>query len=388
MDDSVLIISIAFAITAVFMAIIFLVIKRKSQRGLGSKKEAPTAETNQLRHGRWSGQAGNVDYKYQFTRGSKNHPPSLKISVECKSPGSFQIKKETAFDRFFKKIGLCKEIQTQDEQFDKKYYISSDTVPFTTYFFSKSKNRQVVDQLQGMGFNEVVHNGKEMMVRCVPFRPKSGYDVSRLDQAATLLNELTQNIPLAPSPETFSDTPWKRNRILAFAVPILLDIIAFTALIVGLVTYRPLDGFPLVLESLKYSVPSLVFFTWFAFQLLKGRSSSHREFIVVFMLSIFGFLMAGAGGAVFLNGYLDKSDPMLHETVVVDKYISRSDKSKSYYMRVQSWRPGEKTERVRVSYSEYRRIEPDKTEVSVTTRSGRFGYEWLVGFELHLPRKE
>jgi hypothetical protein len=358
------------------MAVVLILVKKKRST---TAPRSGGRQTSVFKPGRWQGRHEGIDYDWQYHRGSQNSPSYLLVSVNCQSPGSFKIKKESAFDRFFKKRGICCEILTHDTAFDDKFYITTNTVNFTGLFFGKSQKRKIINEIYDKGFKEITHNGKVIMARWSPFRSGKNFDMKLIEEIAVLLDQLTKDIPLAPTATAFDSTGWKAKRAAAFAVPILLEILAITALVLGLSKYTPLDGWSLASSTLQLSIPLLLIFFWMAVQLLKGRSSSHRELIVVAVLSIFGFLLAGAGFGMFFNGYLDTAPPVNHETLVVGKYISRSDKSTSYYARVESWRKEGDTETLKISKYEYNRIIPHKTETTVTTRPGKFKYEWLAG---------
>jgi len=378
MNSYILISILVIVSITITLGIVLLLIKKKKSsstpRAAGKQKQP-----SRLKAGKRQANYNGIDYVWQYHRGSQHSPSYLQVSVNCQSPGSFKITKESAFDRFFKKRGICCEILTHDAAFDDKFYITTNTVNFTSLFFGKSQKRKTVNEIYDKGFKEISHNGKVMTARWSPFRSGKNFDMKLIEEIAVLLDRMTKDIPLAPTPTAFDSSGWKAKRTAAFAVPILLGILGITALVLGLMKYRPLDGWNLASSTFKISIPLLLIFIWLVVQLLKGRSSSHRELFAVAALAFFGFLVAGAGGGIFLNGYLDTGQPVNHETLVVKKYISRSDKSTSYYVHVESWRMQGETETIKISKSEYSRILPHKTEATVTTKPGKFKYEWLAG---------
>jgi hypothetical protein len=115
---------------------------------------------------------------------------------------------------------------------------------------------------------------------------------------------------------------------------------------------------------------------------LKGRSSSHREFLIVVLLSLPGFLLAGAGGKIFTNGWLDTSTEVVRETIVAHSWISTSDDDTSYHVEVRSWREGRTVEHLRVSEFFYRQLPRGEARMSITTRSGKWGWEWIEDYSL------
>jgi hypothetical protein len=378
--NSVLLISTLVFVLSLTILGIRLIFAKKWQKVASGKEKKRSAV---LKSGKWQDHHEGVDYSWQYHRGSKNSPSYLDIVVAARSPGSFKITKENAFDRFFKKRGICCEITTHDTAFDDKFYITSNTVNFTGLFFGNTQKRKLVNEIYDKGFKEISHDGKVLRAKWTPFRPGKNFDMRLIGEIALLLSLLGKDMPLAPTPLAFDNSSWKKKRAIAFAVPILLEIVAIASLVTGLIHYNPLDEGKLILSTLKISIPLLIFFLWAAVQLLKGRSSSHRELIVVFFLSLFGFILTGAGLGIFLNGYLDRSPAVDHETLIVGKYISRSDKSASYHARVASWRKEGERESLRIGSNEYYRVFPNKTELTVTTKAGKFNYEWLVKYKIY-----
>jgi hypothetical protein len=125
-------------------------------------------------------------------------------------------------------------------------------------------------------------------------------------------------------------------------------------------------------------LPILILFTWFFIKLLRGRSSSHRELITVFLISLIAFPLAGFGYSGFLNGALDDTPPVIHQVPVINKYYSRSKNNYSYYAIVESWRETENTEKLSISKSFYNFLQPGSSMITITTKSGKFGFEWIV----------
>ncbi|MCK4760952.1 MAG: hypothetical protein KAW12_02045 [Candidatus Aminicenantes bacterium] len=370
------------------IALVAYVIKLLNRKKTASAPGIPGGgQTEELTEGGWRGQHQGINYRGGYYRRGRNRPSSLEVVVDCSSPGSFKITKEIWLDRFFKKLGLCCEISTGDEAFDKKFFITTNTVNFTGLFFSSAQKRSLMNEIYDKGFKEISHDGKVMRAKISPFSPGKNFDMNLIREIAALLGQLAKNMPAAPAPRSFDKTGWKAKRIIAFAVPVFLQIIGVIAIFTGLTDYKPLDGFKFALSTLKFSIPIMIIYLWLPMRLLKGRSSSHREFLIVVFISLVAFISAGGGFSMLLNGKLDKAALVDHHTVVVSKDYSIARRgSKIYYFRVNSWREGVDIESFRIPYRDYRKVVPGKTEVTITTKPGWLGYEWLVHYKLHSPR--
>jgi hypothetical protein len=271
-------------------------------------------------------------------------------------------------------------VETNDREFDDTFFISSDTEGFTREYFRKSDKRRMVTEVFSRGFNEVMHDGKKIVATWKSFPRGKNMEIKTIEEIAAALGLMAGDIPNIYEQESAENIGWKQRRFFAFAVPIFLLVAGIACLVLGLTSFRPLDEGKVIVDSLKFSVPLLFIFLWFSVQLLRGRSSSHRELMGVFALSLFGFIIAGMGGEMTLNGWLDKSKSVVHEVKVMDKYSTRSKDSRSYHVVLESWREGRYSEKLTVRRSYYDQLDPGQSTMLITTKAGKFGFEWLVEY--------
>ena len=325
-----------------------------------------------------------TDYYQLFTPGGKNVPSAYQIKVACPSSGTFSIGRETGFDRLFKSLGITREIQTGYKDFDNKFFINTDAIGFTRTYFMSSEKCRAVDGIFEHGFTKVEHDGKTMAAICSPVAFKKPLDETAIQKVVSSLTVLAQNIHEHPGEDIDQvKKGWKAKRIMAFTIPVLLFIVGIPTFFIGLLAYTPLDKWELFLTSLKYSLPAFLFFLIVAVQLIKGRSTSHRELIIILILSLIAFPGAGMGLGTFLNGWLDKSDATLHTTIVMKKYTTSSKNGKNYHVVLESWRKNKYSESLRISSREYARTKPNITRMRIATKPGHYGFEWIfsTGFE-------
>lgn len=382
---------IIFLVIAAAAVIISTAITLATRRRKNSSTIAGDAAQKGNRLTAWktlSGQVDGVTYEYYYHRGGKDSPPYLEVRVESRRRGSFKVTRETGFDRFFKRLGIAGKISTPDPQFDDFFYITADNEEFAGQFFADKRNRSAVSEIYNMGFTTIRLEKHIFKARWPHFRPKGDFDPGAIEATARKLIEMSRNTPETAEPQMETAPAWKKKRAAVFAVAILLGVSGIAALVYGLINYRPLDSFKLALHTLTFSLPLLIVFTWFAVSLLRGRSSSHRELLAVFLISFFVFPLAGAGFGIFLNGRLDRSKPVEHKTLLLNKYTSRSNKSTSYYMVLESWRTGVEKEKLSISRGSFDAIIPLETRVKVVTRSGKFNFEWLVSYDFYLPGQD
>jgi len=334
--------------------------------------------------GKGKGIYQGIEYTYEYFSGTGDQSSSFKISVACSSEGEFRVVRENAFDVFFKKLGVSREIQTGDPDFDRDFYILTDTVDFATAYFSDEARRRAIRRLFSSGITEVRLNRETLKVQWTPFELSGNPDPAFIEKAVDAMGGLTKEIPRffrrSVNPDS-SGFKWKRR--LGFGVPVFLSIAGGISIVAGMDLYRPLDLAALFIGSLRYSLPCLALFLWLAFLWLRGRASSHRELFILCSLSFSAYLIAGFGGLMVWNGFGDHEEAAVFESVTaVEKYEKKSDSGTTYYVGLRSWRGEGRVERLKIPRNFYGEIIPGKTVMTVSVKPGRLGFEWLYSLRL------
>jgi hypothetical protein len=321
------------------------------------------------------------DYWYKYNLNTNNSKKIFYIQVLLETKCNFKISKETKFDRFFIKRGIASKIMTNEPEFDDKFYISSNNDRFTRDIFSNSKNRRIVKNIFREGFTDIILKKSFLTARIFPYKSKDILKDEIIESTAESLQELSDSIKKLNFQEDININR-KRNQLLIFLIPVLIEIIGLILITAGFIKYTPLDTGSVLFSSLKYTIPISFIFLWWVTRILKGKSTSHRELLILFFISFSAFPIAGAGITVFFNGYLDKSEPSVFKVPIVKKYITVSKNVKHYHIKVRSWRPEERTETLSVSYRDYNSIILNRANVKVVTRKGYYNFEWIVDHQI------
>ena len=382
---------IVVLLTLVFIAVVVVVIpllllERRQKTRLTSlaQKIGGTVKGADIFVGNYQG----ADYRFKYYPGGKNAPSYFQVIVPGTFPGSFQVVRETQRDQFFKRIGISSEVQTNDLEFDKAFYILTDTVEFASRFFLIPENRKIVKELFQAGFGEVGHDGKAITATLIHPPALESIDPAFVQETIPKLSQMLRGTPISPIGEaSIVLAPWKAVRVFAFGISVALILGGFVLSIIGSLYFPPLDGGMLFLDSLRYSVPAFVLFLFFAASLLKGRASSHKELGSLLTLYFFAFPLFGYGLEEFLNGQLDVSPAAPHMATVVSRYTTRSKGSTTYHVEVKSWRKGREREHLTVWVSDYNRVvaAPHHSQMRVVTKPVQLGFEWVVSQEVVKP---
>ena len=325
-----------------------------------------------------------LDFFYEKHPGSRNSPPSFSVSVVCRGTGGgFEVSPEGAVERFFKNAGIDREVQTPEEEFNRRFYIASDTPQFAQDYFLSAEKREAVTRLFDGKASTVTHKGRHVTVT---WKGSSAHadGVTAMKSTAGALAALAKDIPACPDAASSAGTEGQSSSSRTLMIGL-----AAGSLAAGLISviwtstgYPVYDAWKLFLFSLKFSLPALVIFLYFAVTSLAGNSRSHKDILTAGFLAFAGFLMLGAGITGLYNGMKDASPPAGHEAIVLDKRTYKSKNSRTYKLIVQSWRPGNAIEDLPTNRGTFQRVVPGKRKVVVYTRPGKLGFEWFVSYRL------
>lgn len=324
-------------------------------------------------------------YHYRYYAGSRNSPSYFQVSVPCSKDIRFTISREKGTHRFFKGIGISKEIETGDRLFDDEFYISTNSEDQMQQLLSDEKIREKIRDIFANDFKVISYKGRVMETRISPFSPRDDFDVPMIRETSERLNDIAKHIPEEGRTYPAAITPdWKIKRIVAITIPLIIELFGILLLIFGLIKYTPLDKGSVILKGAIYGLPFLALFLPFAFFMVKGRSKSHVWLIIISFISLTAFPAMGAGILVFMNGALDNAPAETYTVSVIRKYDTRSDNSIHYHIVTESWR-GYSEEDISVNRTVYRATKPNQTIMKITTHTGRFGYEWMEDYRLRNP---
>ena len=113
--------------------------------------------------------------------------------------------------------------------------------------------------------------------------------------------------------------------------------------------------------------------------ILRGCFVSLRDLVISVLSLAIGLPLGGTDLLLFLNGALDTSPPVAHETRAITLRRT-TGKNSVYHVMFGSWRPGEKEIELSIGSNLFWKLKLAKNEaVTVTTRRGFLGWERLIG---------
>lgn len=322
-----------------------------------------------------SGTHEGTPYEAQYDEDSEGWA-SLTVRVRAPSAGQFALTKETAGERFSKAIGLSRELQTGDPSFDEEFYIETDAVPFASAFFRSPERRQAIRELCRLGFTSIRHDGTVLEAIWAPFGRSENLDPTVVTRAVAHLGRMAREVP-PPLRTTAVERVATRKikRVLAFAAPgawagaSVLAVMTWDGS-----SYRPLKPIGVV-DALPVTLPLAALCLGLAWALVRGRAMSHRDLWGVAVLCFVALQTSSIALVPVSNGWLDGEPETAHRVRV----LRRRPENR---VALESWRRPGGTEELGVSADLAARLRPPGSVLIVVTKPGRFGYEWIVRYEL------
>ncbi|MBN2011379.1 hypothetical protein JW960_18755 [candidate division KSB1 bacterium] len=321
----------------------------------------------------WNG----LDYSYRYEKKGKSGA-NFSITIPCPTQGSFRLSKMLATDRFFLRTGMSVHVKTGVPLFDDQYFIQTDYPEFAASIFNIEANRLVILHLFKLGFNSIELKNEKLTVSIFPFQFKHQLTKQLAEDVVSHLAKIKNTVPASLAYQPGYSDNWKQKRRLAFWLPSIMGIGGVAALIFSLIKFQPVASGGMFLESLRYSLPAVLFMLWYSAKVLKGRTTSHRDWMLVGGICLIAFVTTAHGVLMFTNGYLDTSETNRYDLRIVDKQRKSSGRNTSYVIYTDSWREGEEMHKFSISSKKFKTVEPGTSMMHVETRAGKWRYEWFV----------
>jgi len=290
------------------------------------------------------------------------------VCVASALPGEFSITRKRDIDSFFRRIGFSIEANTGDAKFDSEFALDGTTREYLQALFSDARNRDLVRELFALGFDRVeLRDGKAAAGKSAA---RELLDLSVVTGAVERLASL--RAPPGAAEATMHAGLGARKIKAGFMA---IAIVATLYLLWELATTQTVVGGWWGIALREWPLIALAYITLAAvtFALLRGRLGAHlgMKYMVIGIAIV---VAAGLAAVVNANEQLDESIPTFHEARVIDKYTT--GRTYRHHVRLQSWRPDLEEVDVTTLPGIYARLQAGQT-VTVATRAGRFGIEWV-----------
>lgn len=336
-----------------------------------------------------------LPYEYAYQHQKNDRIPSFMVAVKAPSEFDFVFKRESAYDRLCKFLGLSVEYQVGEAAFDKLVYIVSNDGHLMGELLTQDHVKERVLAL----FQLDMYQCAVTQIRCAQGRLWATVKVGKQFQHASdfkYLNKVQDRVAalLLPLGDLLqaSRPPSQAKLRDPFIVRAAIVLACSTGLVANglshlLRIFWITDDFTIDVPQLwwyaAYGGGALVVLLVFLALVALGRSA--RTHLVLVELVLVGSI--GAVTTVFaelrdLNAEADSSPVVLASSPVVGKTVSRSRKSGThYYVQVSDWVEPTTLRKIKVSSDFY-----DQAQVGATMefqqRAGFLGVRWVESYAL------
>lgn len=247
-----------------------------------------------VRYFQWASRpkpAGKIAGKPYFLRLHRNKNKSItgfRVGVALEAPVIFSLHKESEADRFFKGLGLAKELQTGDMSFDERVYVTSDHPALHQVLTEHPHARNLVVEALGRGFERVFGDGTVVWLERSAHRKPDQAELKLLAKLGAAFSGLESRArgwhdPFVAKTVIVEAVVWS---IFAYAVGALF-------VLINQMTWEyfhkaRLFGFALLVAVVLFTV----FFTWIMIW-MRGSSRGHRILVESGILLALGLSVAG-----------------------------------------------------------------------------------------------
>ena len=334
----------------------------------------------------WKGEPESLgEIKYWYKNETKNKKKNLYIGLNCATAFQCQFRLERWMDRFFKRIGLSKEHQTGNPDFDRKIYLLCDNSTAQEFISShpiiaEQVVRMVDVQDYGFLLQEItVYKGRIWAV--YQDQGKQGEQQTSLFVAhvVKMLQELGRPfdaLPLGDSRQWVDPFLLRALVLSAVSSGLFMNAVLIFLRIQWTTFGDVLDPGLFWRDVLVVSAVIFAVLLMIAIYFVGRTSRAHYVLLELLLLGSLGTIGAVYGELYDYNIEMDTAAAKSYESTVLSKRISRGRRSTHYYMTLQRWPSMARNEEVSIGSSMYQGIQVGDSMI-VTEHPGRLGYRWL-----------
>jgi hypothetical protein len=303
---------------------------------------------------------------------------SLEVTARGAHP-PVRIYAEGGFERLGKRLGLNREVQTGDEEFDRRVYLDTPLPPEAVRDIAgRAGLRRGVLTVLEQGFDQVELDHEGILVTRDVEHPQELVR-TRLDQTLSAVAEVAASLRgINPA--------WSRQRRSAW--PLWVTGIGAAAAVAGVVALYvasgawPPAGFGPLTTGVAAGAVAWLLAMAVLVRLLWGRSDALLHLTLSAVVLLVALPTLGAAALYAANGSFDRSPPVVRQTVLRSKWVSRSRgvrvagplraRQRRYYVMVLD---GSQLRTLRVPQALYDSVKPGAS-LMVSVRPGALGWEW------------
>lgn len=312
-------------------------------------------------------------------------PPS--VSLKCSSPHAFRVQPLGRPTRWFRQIGFTLPILSGDHAFDERWSVESDDHEFAQTLVRERDVRAALARLDALGCRALAHTRRKLVAvfsRHGRTREDRELQESQLREQLAVLDGAVARICRL---HAFPHNGGRLRVVLATLGSSVLVALGLLGLALGGDELVAGELGRLILWSLLASLPLLLVYLLVMGRLLAGRSSSHRDLLVVMLTALLALPLLAMGAAVTLNRVADPGPAVVRRATVL-KVTQRHGENNhvNYYAVVPAWDPGAgPTQAIELSHAKANQVVTGRSVLVFTTSPGWLGGERLLDLRIETP---
>lgn len=314
------------------------------------------------------------------------------VGIETDLSNEFFFKKETKWDKFFKKISLSKEFQIGNATFDNEIYINSDDIQFYDFLKNHSKFTQAVIEIFTTAKKHYCKI-KSLELRhgrlWIEYKPQSDFTQSDANALiAVVLPHLTTMLKTLKSVPEHKINYWKDSRTFSAVIILSISTALSIAAVINLIHLWAWT-FPFTIDKQQLFNDALLHGTFLTISLiiltiilLKQSSKFHLVFLELITIGYFGSVGTMYSLQRDYNIEVDNSANTFMKAKVVSKRVSHSRKNgSSYYISLNNSSFSTNPLEIHVHRSFYRSTSI-KEILTLKVHEGALSYRWVESIKL------
>ncbi len=317
-----------------------------------------------------------VHYRWYYKPRSRNSAPRSELQLNRKLPLEFCIVPEGIFTRISKFLGFATEFQTNDMEFDKRFYIYSDDAQLCNKLRAVDI-RQAVKQVFDGGVKKL--EAKDGMVVAEMKKASPAPEPLSADMVADAMNKLADHVSgITPNPMSKCKSMASQANIAMWAFVVALAAGFFGST----VQMNPVaEQMPFIRSAAMYAVPVMIAML----VIVRAQFSGSSRGVIVFLSAVFMGIPATAllSYAAHYHGnmFFDKTPAEEHYSRILRTYSTRHKNSTSYHVEIENWALPNDTVSIKTSYAEYQRARVGQ-QMRIYTHPGYFNVSWVEKYEV------
>jgi hypothetical protein len=324
----------------------------------------------------------------RMTRGKYKTPISFEVSVDVPDRFRFTLRLETWLDRLAKTLGVAREWQTGDKEFDSTVFIVSEDSALLEAMSADPQLRSLLVTLLQVRPSGRIDCGKGRL-SFIGKPPAEYRDCSDEVACEQLVQKL--HAPLTRVRDRLARIAvgdWQAQRDPAFQRRgwfIRISALIGVAGIIGFFVEFAFDRHQIVRDVIPYwtgCVSATIVGALLVSMLVWLRKTPHTHAVLldILLVALPGAWFAGYAAFTWYNERYDVAPPVRFAVRVESAYATKHKSRKTYHLVVEKWPDGRGERDLIVPEQESMQLEPGNCVIAIW-HPGRLGDSWVSNFE-------